>query len=560
LYVLAALAMLAHRVRKQRQERRHQARERERLEAEVEARTHELRDSNRQLAEAARAKSDFLDRMSHELRTPMNGVVGMTELLSRTSLSADQSRLTRTIRSSAQVLLQIVNDLLDLSRAQAGKIELESLPLDLCRILDDCAGLFVATAQSKGIELVARAPMRGHFAPLDGSTLLGDPLRIRQILMNLIGNAVKFTERGQVSVSADVVSTEADRAQVQLSVSDTGIGMDAATAARVFEPFTQADESTSRRYGGSGLGLAICRELAELMSGRITVESTPGAGSTFRVVLPLRIGAAQPAGDGSTGSDATSRAVPAIGRIGAHVLVAEDEPVNAAVAQGYLEILGCTSVWTRDGAETIARSAAERFDLILMDLNMPGFDGYETARLIRERASGGVRIPIVALTAHDAGIVRERCLAAGIDDVLSKPYTLEACERLLKRWTRRSDGAPSMVDAATVERLRASRAPGRGDLYSKLVELFRTGSSDALAALSGALDSGDFAGAGAICHKLKSSAANVGAVAFSQDVRRMEQACSTGDRAGAVHLHKRLKAAHPALVAELTALKLKESA
>jgi signal transduction histidine kinase/ligand-binding sensor domain-containing protein/CheY-like chemotaxis protein/HPt (histidine-containing phosphotransfer) domain-containing protein len=595
-YGLLVLSLVAHRLRKLHLERQHQARERERLEAVVATRTRELSESNRQLAEAARAKSDFLDRMSHELRTPMNGVVGMTELLARTPQSATQTRLTQTIRSSAQVLLRIVNDLLDLSRAQAGKIALEALPIELDRILDECASLFSATAQSKGVRLNVRSPAPGRRAP-EGRTLIGDPFRIRQIVMNLVGNAVKFTEQGEITVQADVEVSELDRASVHITVSDTGIGMDAAALEKIFQPFTQADESTSRRFGGSGLGLAICRELAQLMGGRITVESTPGVGSKFHVLVPLQVSAKRPEAE-ATAVAANGNPRISAGAIGGHVLLVEDDAVNAAVAQGYLEALGCTSVWTKDGAEALARSATERFDLILMDLNMPGFDGYETAKLMRTRAGAGRRVPIVALTAHTPSQVRERCEAVGIDDVLSKPYTPEDCEQLLRRWiprdrashsvARPGGGAPpvatvadpaqdsgsedsvratpraedlSKLDNATVVRLRGVPAPGRRtDLYTRLVELFRTGSSAALGELQSALHGGDLTAARAICHKLKSSAANVGAMAFSEDVRRLEKLCTAGDSAGAWSAFERLRSAHPALIQELTALERKESA
>jgi signal transduction histidine kinase/ligand-binding sensor domain-containing protein/CheY-like chemotaxis protein/HPt (histidine-containing phosphotransfer) domain-containing protein len=593
-YGLLMLGLLAHRLRKQQLERRHQVRERERLEAEVAARTRELSESNRQLADAARAKSDFLDRMSHELRTPMNGVVGMTELLARTPQSATQARLTQTIRSSAQVLLRIVNDLLDLSRAQAGKIALEALPIDLDRILDECASLFTATTQAKGIRLNVQPPARRRGAP-EGRTLIGDPFRIRQIVMNLVGNAVKFTEQGEIAVQADIGITAADRASVHIKVSDTGIGMDAATLERIFQPFTQADESTSRRFGGSGLGLAICRELAELMGGRITVESTPGAGSTFHVFIPLELRAAQTTESAAIIESAGNAPSAAAGGIGGHVLLVEDEPVNATVAQGYLEALGCTSVWTKDGAEALARSATERFDLILMDINMPAFDGYATASLIRERGGAARRVPIVALTAHTPSRIRERCEGAGIDDVLSKPYTLQDCERLLRRWIPRDrklrvaapsragstadTAAPperpcnteearsiaptedlSKLDDATVVRLRGAGAAGRTDLYSRLIELFRAGSSTALGELQAALRSGDLTAARATCHKLKSSAANVGALAFSDDVRRLEQLCAAGNAAAAWSAFERLRSAHPALISELTALERRQSA
>ncbi|HEX4267392.1 MAG TPA: two-component regulator propeller domain-containing protein [Steroidobacteraceae bacterium] len=587
-YALVILGLIGHRLRKLHLERVHQARERERLEAEVAARTRELSESNRQLADAARAKSDFLNRMSHELRTPMNGVVGMTELLARTPQSATQTRLTQTIRSSAQVLLRIVNDLLDLSRAQAGKVALEALPIDLDRILDECASLFSGTTQAKGIRLKVRPPAADHRAP-EGRALIGDPFRIRQIVMNLVGNAVKFTEQGVIAVQADVEMASADRASVHIAVSDTGIGMDATALEKIFQPFTQADESTSRRFGGSGLGLAICRELAQLMGGQITVESTPGSGSTFHVLLPLDLSAAHATSGAAvieTANDATDAAT---GAIGGHVLIVEDEPVNATVAQGYLEALGCTSVWTKDGAEGLARSATERFDLILMDINMPAFDGYETARLIRERAAGSARrVPIIALTAHAPSLVRERCEAAGMDDVLSKPYTLEDCEKLLRRWIPgdrelRLAAQPNSVgqnvetpsgprdeagsaddlvklDNATVVRLRGAGAPGRPNLYSRLVELFRTGSSAALEELQAALRGGDLTTARATCHKLKSSAANVGAKAFSEDVRRLEQLCAAGNVSAAWSAFERLRSAHPALLSELTTLERKESA
>ena len=543
-YALAALGLIAYRARLQRTRFERVVQEQQRLESEVALRTRELVETNRQLEKAARAKSDFLDRMSHELRTPMNGVVGITELLARTHLSSTQARLTETIHSSAKVLLQVVNDLLDLSKINAGKIVLEELPIEPGRILEECASLFAGAAESKGIDLITCPPAR------EPGNLYGDSLRVRQILMNLVGNAVKFTPRGTIVVRADVEAGDAQSATVHFSVSDTGIGMDSATIARIFQPFTQADESTSRRFGGSGLGLAICRELAALMTGSISVESQPHVGSTFRLTLPLKVGAEQPSRepaplpsrrvwimtrsqalaeslarhmsafgltpvcvDGEepppVGSqddvivvdadgelkllDTLARIAPhaalvvvassaavqaehlerrvrpeaivlkpvrrealyealavataAVSRsadvaamlkagapnLGGHVLLVEDEPVNAEVAQGYLAVLGCTSVWVNDGPEAIARNAAEHFDLILMDLSMPGMDGFATTALIRQQAGSAGRIPIVALTAHDAVSYRDTCLAAGMDEMLSKPCTLEEYEQVLRR-------------------------------------------------------------------------------------------------------------------------------
>jgi len=487
--------------------------------------------------------------MSHELRTPMNGVVGITELLARTPLSSTQARLTETIHSSARVLLQIVNDLLDLSKINAGKIVLEELLVEPGRILEECASLFEGATESKGIELITCPAAR------EPGNLYGDPLRVRQILMNLIGNAVKFTARGTIVVRADVETGDAQSATVHFCVSDTGIGMDAATIARIFQPFTQADESTSRRFGGSGLGLAICRELAGLMGGSISVESQPQVGSTFRLTLPLKVGMEQPSrapaplpsrrvwimtprpaleeslarhmsafglrptrvgagepppagsqddvvvvdADGdpdpvhvrneiapnsalvivassavvqarhlerrvrseaivlkpvrrealyealaiATGATPAATAVAALlqageSSLGGHVLLVEDEPVNAEVAQGYLAVLGCTSVWVKDGPEAIARNAAEDFDLILMDLSMPGMDGFATTALIRQQPGAAGTVPIVALTAHDTVGYRDTCLQAGMDDILSKPCTLEEYEQVLRRLIARA--------------------------------------------------------------------------------------------------------------------------
>ena len=699
-YALAVLLFVVYRVRAYRAKIQGIVRAKQRLESEVATRTHELVESNRRLAEAAQAKSNFLARMSHELRTPMNGVVGMTELLGRTALSSTQARLTQTIRSSAQILLQIVNDLLDLSKIQAGKVEFESLPLDLLRILEECATLFAGAAEAKGIELIVCPPLPCC------ATLLGDPLRIRQIVLNLVGNAVKFTVQGEVVVKADIDVLESGRAAVRISVSDTGVGMDAATIEKIFEPFTQADESTTRRFGGTGLGLAICRDLAELMGGTVTAQSRANVGSTFEVRLPLAVSAdVMPRGepafaagivriltrrpalaeslarhvsalgldpvcdpseqridsteskdlvivDLSTHSaavesafkgeksprpppvvvvasaaqlealecrhridpeviaskpvhrqvlfsalsvaaglrppaiDEPSHSAPGRTSIGGHVLLVEDEPVNAAVGQGYLAELGCTSVWVDSGSEAIARSATERFDMIMMDLNMPMMDGFAATRLIRQREGQGCRVPIIALTAHHANNYRDSCLNAGMDDLMSKPYTLDQCAQLLRRWigdtvrpplrgnggARTSTGpgasadtaagiqAATEIDAATVMGLKNLRSSGQSDLYSKLVALFRPVSSKALDQLRSALAADDLETASALCHRLSSSAANVGALAFAQNLRQLEKACQERDRTRAGRLYDMVRAAHPALIDELTRLELRESA
>ena len=668
LYVLLALSLIAYRLQLQRARFRRVVREQQRLESEVALRTRELVETNRQLEEASQAKTQFMDRMSHELRTPMNGVVGMTELLARTELSSKQARLTHTIRSSAQVLLQIVNDLLDLSKIRAGKVHTEELPLDLVQLLEEGTGLFAGAAESKGIELIVCPPAQAQPA------LRGDPLRIRQILMNLVGNAVKFTAQGEVVVKVDVRTIDADRAEMELSVTDTGIGMDEATIAKIFEPFIQADESTTRRFGGSGLGLTICRDLAQILGGSIRVESHPQVGSSFVVSLPMRIApdavsappqlpphsvriltrhmamaeslsrhltalGLTPLGqdwnaattladllivDASNQQEylrvraaAGAQAPPlvllassaeiesrrfeglvasecvvlkpvqretlaealsaALGlapapvtaatllcapdSIGGHVLLVEDEAVNAAVAQGYLEALGCTWVWVKDGPQAVARSAVERFDLILMDLSMPTMDGYATTALIRRREAQRTRVPIVALSAHDAATYRAACLDAGMDDMLSKPYTLDACAQLLRRWLR-PPGVPelSAIDPKTVASLRNLRTGSSEDLYAKLVVLFESGSAESLAALDLALARAEAPAAAALCHKLKASAANVGALAFSRELGLLEKACDAANMTEAQRLHARVRSAYPAVLSELCTLTLRASA
>ncbi|MDP9090776.1 MAG: ATP-binding protein [Pseudomonadota bacterium] len=678
IYGLLLLALAGYRIRMTRARLARVVSAKERLESQVALRTRELLESNRQLEEASQAKSTFLARMSHELRTPMNGVVGSTELLARTPQSPKQKRLTDTIRSSANVLLQIVNDLLDLSKMQAGKICFERIEFDLSRVVEECATLFSGGAESKNIELVV-------CPPVDPIMVTGDELRIRQILMNLVGNAIKFTAQGEVAIKTDINIDDRHEAKVQITVTDTGIGMDPAAMQRIFEPFSQADESTTRRFGGSGLGLSICRELADRMGGTIEVESSPGVGSLFRVILPLAVAETgslkSPAPTSgasvqilthrdsmnealtrhalSLGYDvsqdgvggtlivdlgthhsffldeanrarfsrsafvvvATTRqlerlqetctlnpasvvykpvqraeldkalreavrlpraAIPdAAGRqphsdlILGHVLLVEDEAVNALIAQGYLSELGCSSVWVTDGAEAVARCLKERFDLVMMDLNMPGMDGFAAATLIRKHELKDRRIPIIALTAHHENGYREVCLQSGMDGLLSKPYTLEQFRGTLVQWIKKPAAANgtgasratlaerqplATVDAPSVTALRNLRSTSDGDLFSRLVDSFQRSSSEAIEQLEITLGRGDYTAAGALCHKLAAAAANVGALKFGRELRMLEQACAFNDAAGAGEIARRLVEALPLLCAELAKWQVREIA
>ena len=286
LYSLAIVMLLWSWYRAQQRKLAQAAESSRRLEAQVAARTHDLTERNLELDRVSRTKSDFLARMSHEIRTPMNGVLGTAELLTRTALSKRQSQLATTIQSSARTLLCILNDILDLAKVEAGKLSIEVVPFDLARVIEESVELLAPQAQAKQLDLIVAA------APELKSYVLGDPLRVRQLLTNLIGNSIKFTSRGQIFVTARVLARRENSAQISLEVRDTGIGMTEETVARVFEPFTQADESTTRKFGGTGLGLAICRELVTLMGGQIAARSEPGIGSTFTVTLSLNCGEA----------------------------------------------------------------------------------------------------------------------------------------------------------------------------------------------------------------------------------------------------------------------------
>jgi len=686
LYASTTLMMLWSVWRFQRRRMQRDAEYSRMLEQDVALRTEQLEERNQELKVASNAKSNFLARMSHEIRTPMNGILGMTHLLEATDLNSKQERFIQTVKRSSESLLNIINDVLDFSKIEAGQFELDEVEFDVSDLVDETVELFSGAAAENGLELMCSTPPGRQIAAI------GDPMRLRQILVNLLGNAIKFTRDGEVVVRYMLVSADSNDVHLRFEVTDTGVGIQQDNLSLIFDSFSQEDASTSRRFGGTGLGLAICKQLVEMMGGEIGVESEPGQGSCFWFTLTLKkagagwlsrvvsqrlanlsvmvvdnngtnagivagylaamgidvesvasgrdaikrlettgpassfdlvvldahvgdmdaLAAAQKikasdkiqrikivllssaAADfddeqcrnagideclpkpirqsmlyecllmltASTGSLASRKILrkakanqfePLTGR----VLLVEDNSVNQAVALGMLEEIGCETVVVANGQEAVDQCLNEDFDIVLMDCEMPVMDGFTATAAIRDSANDRREVPIIAVTANAISGDRERCIAAGMQDYISKPISPEKLHGTLKKWLRRSgeNGTAHRtlepIDTASLDNIGKLQGIGGDKMVKKVVSLYLSSSSKLVKDLRTRLLQGDAEAVRQAAHALKSCSQTVGASALATLSQELEEMARNGELVETDKYSRALAELHPKTVLAL---------
>ncbi|MEQ1681423.1 MAG: ATP-binding protein [Nitrospira sp.] len=549
----------------------------------------QLRQAKETAEAASRAKSQFLANMSHEIRTPMNGVLGMAELMLRCAMGDKERHLTESIHRSGSVLLAIINDILDFSKIEAGKLQLESIPFDVRQTIQEAVELAKPEVQKKHLKL------SWHIANDIPAFLLGDPTRLRQIIVNLVGNAVKFTEQGGIEVAVSIENRRGELYGLSVMVRDTGIGISPEAQAHLFAAFSQADGSTTRKYGGTGLGLAIVKQLVTLMGGHIKLQSAPGEGSTFTFSAYFKecdpVQRLQSPFVKESGIDAEPLAHHAEGSEQVRILLVEDNPVNREVAYGMLETLNVQIDMAENGREAVAAVERAAYALIFMDCQMPEMDGFTATKLIREREASTTppsplnvhrsvsHVPIVALTAHAMQGDREVCLAAGMDDYLTKPFTCSQLERVLARWVfnrrpvqveecgdvtnvplqqnlanlqevpalqmgeprQETIVQPTTIDQAALAAIRALQRPGQPDIVARIVTQYMDSSPEIIDRIRRAVLSKDAVELRAAAHRLKSSSAQLGATALASDCRELEMMGARGELERADEMLKNLE-------------------